>query len=98
MKISAMINVKYIAKLARLGLTEAEEKKFEKELSVILEYVDALNQVNTEGVLPMAGGTELANVLREDEPRKIDLIDESFLIDQAPESQDGFVKVPRVLE
>jgi aspartyl-tRNA(Asn)/glutamyl-tRNA(Gln) amidotransferase subunit C len=92
------VDVKHITKLARIGLTEAEEKKIEKELSAILEYVDELNRVNTEGVLPMAGGTKSVNVMRPDEPRRIDLIDGWALIDQAPESKDGFIKVPRILE
>jgi aspartyl-tRNA(Asn)/glutamyl-tRNA(Gln) amidotransferase subunit C len=90
--------VERIAKLARLGITDEEKEKFGRELSAILEYIEELNRVGTEGVLPMAGGTELANVMREDEPRKIDLISEPSLVDQAPESKDGFVKVPRILE
>lgn len=90
--------VEHIAKLARLGITEEEKDKFGRELSAILEYIEELNRVNTEGVLPMAGGTELNNVMREDEPRKIDLISEPSLVDQAPESKEGFIKVPRILE
>ena len=90
--------VEHIAKLARLGITDEEKGKFGRELSAILEYVDELNRVNTDGVLPMAGGTELANVLREDEPRNLDLIEEPLLVDQAPENKNGFIKAPRILE
>ncbi len=90
--------VEHIAKLARLGITEEEKEKFGRELSAILEYIKELNQVNTEGVLPMAGGTEFFNVTRPDKPQKIDLASEPSLIEQAPESQGGFFKVPRILE
>jgi len=90
--------VERIASLARLGISKEEKEKFCRELSAILEYIDELNRVNTEGILPMAGGTELSNIMREDEPRKIDLIGGSALVGQAPESKDGFVKVPRILE
>ncbi len=90
--------VERIAKLARLGITDEEKGKFGRELSAILEYVDELNRVNTEAVLPMAGGTELVNIMRPDEPGNLDLAEEPSLIGQAPESKDGFIKAPRILE
>lgn len=58
--------VKHVAKLARLGLTEVEVEKFQTQLSGILYYVEQLNEVNTDKVLPTAQVTGLANVMRED--------------------------------
>ena len=58
--------VRHIAKLARLTLTEAEEKKYAKELSAILNYIDKLKEVDTSKVEPTAQVTGLKNSFRED--------------------------------
>jgi aspartyl-tRNA(Asn)/glutamyl-tRNA(Gln) amidotransferase subunit C len=58
--------VKHIAKLARLGITDAEADKFAKQLSNILGYVDLLNEVNVDGVELTSQVTGLQNVMRED--------------------------------
>ncbi len=55
-----------VALLARLTLTEAELATMTPQVAAILEYVDQLNAVNTDGVEPMAHAVELRNVLRED--------------------------------
>ena len=59
--------VKHIALLARLGLTEAEVEKFREQLSNILENFEELQQVNTDSVAPTAQVIALENVLRDDE-------------------------------
>lgn len=95
-----MIDVNHIAKLARLGLTKEEEKKFGKELSAILDFVAKLNEADTEGVEPMAQVTGTANVFRDDEEDPISQgkhIKERIL-KNAPNSAGGFFKVKRVLE
>ena len=58
--------VRHIAKLARLRLTPAEEEKFPKELTSILQYVDMLQEVDTSKVEPTAQVTGQVNALRED--------------------------------
>ena len=58
--------VEHVAKLARLGLTEKERKKFQKELSAILDFVEKLKQVKTDKVEPTAQVTDLENVSRPD--------------------------------
>lgn len=58
--------VKHIAKLARLPLTKEELKKFQFQLSEILEYMKILNKVNTDSVEPTTQITGLKNILRED--------------------------------
>lgn len=62
--------VLHVAKLARLGLTEKEIEKFQRELSSILDYVEMLNEVKTDGIEPTSQVTGLANVIRKDETRK----------------------------
>lgn len=59
--------VQHIARLARLKLTDVEVDKFSTQLSAIFEYVDLLNEVDTEGVAPTSQVTGLENVMREDE-------------------------------
>ncbi len=59
--------VRHIAKLARLNLSEEEVEKFTKELSSILDYVDQLQEVDTEGVVSTAQVTGLNNSFRADE-------------------------------
>ena len=58
--------VRHIAKLARLNLSDAEVEKFSKELTSILSYVDMLGEVDTASVEPTAQVTGQRNVLRED--------------------------------
>lgn len=58
--------VLHIAKLANLHLTEKEVRKFQRELSDILEYIEVLNELDTKGVKPTSQVTGLENVFRED--------------------------------
>ena len=59
-------DVRHIAKLARLQLSDEEIKKFSKELSSILGYMTILNEIDTENVEPTAQVTGLTSVLRDD--------------------------------
>ncbi|PIR49097.1 Asp-tRNA(Asn)/Glu-tRNA(Gln) amidotransferase GatCAB subunit C [Candidatus Peregrinibacteria bacterium CG10_big_fil_rev_8_21_14_0_10_55_24] len=59
-------DVRHIAKLARLTLSDAQVTKFAKELTSILDYVDVLKEVDTSAVEPTAQVTGACNVLRED--------------------------------
>lgn len=58
--------VRHIAKLARLGVTDDEVKKLSTQLTNILQYVEILSEVDTEHVAPTNQVTGLANVMRED--------------------------------
>lgn len=58
--------IKHIAKLARLGVSDVEAEKFSKQLSSILGYVELLNEVDVTDVLPTSQVTGLQNVMRED--------------------------------
>jgi aspartyl-tRNA(Asn)/glutamyl-tRNA(Gln) amidotransferase subunit C len=60
------IDVKHIAKLANLSITEDETKKFEKQLSEVLQYIEKLNEVDVTGVEPTSQVTGLENVMRKD--------------------------------
>jgi aspartyl-tRNA(Asn)/glutamyl-tRNA(Gln) amidotransferase subunit C len=60
--------VRWVAQLARLELSEAELDAMTRQLAAIVGYVDQLRQVDTEGVEPLAHALELHNVFRDDEP------------------------------
>jgi aspartyl-tRNA(Asn)/glutamyl-tRNA(Gln) amidotransferase subunit C len=88
--------VERVAKLARLEITEAEKEVFSKHLSSILTYIDKLKTLNTEGVEPTATVLEQTNVFREDQARPC--LPAEKALANAPESEDGFFVVPKILE
>ena len=88
--------VEHIALLGRLKLTDEEIEKFSHQLSSILEYVEQLQQVNTDGVEPTAHVTGLENVMR---PDKVDQCDSKTIkksLALAPETEDDLVKTRSV--
>ncbi len=87
--------VKQIAKLARLGLTDGEVGKFSAQLSDILTYSKMLDEVNTDGVEPIAQITGLQNILFSDEEKGCEFTDK--LLKQSPQDiQDHMIKVKNV--
>ncbi len=76
--------VQHVAKLARLGLSDKEVEKLQTQLSGILDYVDMLNEVDTEGVLPTAQVTGLKNVTRKDEVKTHALAKPEKLLECSP--------------
>jgi len=90
--------VKHIALLARLGLSEEEIEKYSQQLSSILDYVEQLKKVDTEGVEPTAQVTGLENVMRDDVIETAEKEVRDKLIEVAPESEDNLVKTRSVFE
>lgn len=88
--------VRYIAKLARVALTDAEVERLGGELSTILDHFKVLNDIDTEGVRPTAQSFDLHNVERADETRpSFDLED---VLRNAPRREDGYFRVRGVLD
>ncbi len=88
--------VKNIAKLARLQLTDEEISKFSTQLSAILEYIEKLNELDTENVEPLAHCLPVKNVFRQDTPAPSLGVEKTLA--NAPDKVDEFFKVPRILE
>lgn len=88
--------IKYLEKLARITLTEDEEKKVGNELQDILAYIDMLNELDTDGVEAMSHCFPVTNVMREDEVQPSMSADE--IVANAPESQDGCFVVPKTVD
>ena len=87
-------NVKHVAKLARLELTEEETEKYSKQLGDILKYVEQMNEVDTTGVEPMSHAIPVVNVFREDVVVQEQTKEE--LMANAPSKEDGFFRVPKI--
>jgi aspartyl-tRNA(Asn)/glutamyl-tRNA(Gln) amidotransferase subunit C len=90
-------DIEHIAKLARIDLTEDELKKYGSQLSGILNYIEQLQEVDVKGIEPTAQVTGLADVFREDVIREWDADEREAALKQAPELEDGQIKVKRVL-
>lgn len=88
--------VEYVAHLARLELSAAEAEEFTGQLSQILEYFDQLNRVDTSGIEPTSHALGVVNAFREDEVKPSD--DQETALKNAPARQDGFFRVPRIIE
>lgn len=89
--------VQHIAKLARLGLTEKETEKHQKELSSILDYIENLKEVDTSGVEPTSHSILVENVMRSDESQKPGAKSQG-LMKLAPQTKNGHLKVKSILK
>ena len=89
-------DVAKVAAQARLRLTEEELEKLSGQLSDILRMAAELKALDTEGVEPTAHGLPIYNVLRDDVPQRS--MPREDVLAGAPEQQDGYFKVPRILE
>ena len=89
-------DVRHMAQLARLDFSEDEEAQMADELSQILDYVDKLDELDTSGVPPMSHVLDVTNVFRPDAVEQ--RIDRAQALELAPEADDEYVRVPKVIE
>jgi aspartyl-tRNA(Asn)/glutamyl-tRNA(Gln) amidotransferase subunit C len=88
--------VSWVAHLARLELTPADRDLMARQLSAVLDYMDQLKQVNTDGVEPLAHPLNVHNVFRDDTPAPSLPVDEALA--SAPDRHGDFFGVPAVLD
>ena len=88
--------VRHVALLFRLGLSEEDIARFQQQLSQILDYFQILQQVDTEGVPPTSHTLPLENVMRDDEARPSYPAED--ILANAPLPESGFFRVRAVLE
>lgn len=88
--------VRHVAELAKLGLCEEDVERFREQLSNILEHVEILQELDTTTVEPTAHVTGLQNVMRDDVVTEC--LTRAAVLSNAPDQEDGFFKVPPVLE
>ncbi|MDP3985524.1 MAG: Asp-tRNA(Asn)/Glu-tRNA(Gln) amidotransferase subunit GatC [bacterium] len=91
-------DVEHIAELARLRLTDSEIKQFGGQLSSILDYVQALAEVDTSGVSETARVAELENVSRKDEVKGYPASTRALLLEDMPAHSEDLLKVPPVFD
>jgi len=90
------LDVAYVARLARINLTEAEAEVFQKQLDDVLRYVEKLRQADVTHVEPAAHVLPIFNVFREDAPR--DWFTAEQALSNAPRKANGLIIVPKVVE
>jgi aspartyl-tRNA(Asn)/glutamyl-tRNA(Gln) amidotransferase subunit C len=90
------LDVAYVAKLARINLTEDEAKLFQQQLDDVLNYVEKLREVDVTGVEASAHAVPVFNVFREDAPRHWFTAEQA--LSNAPRQADGLFIVPKVVE
>jgi aspartyl-tRNA(Asn)/glutamyl-tRNA(Gln) amidotransferase subunit C len=88
--------VRHIARLARIAMSEEEIEKLVPELNNILGWVEQLGEVNTDGIEPLTAVIDLKQRLRDDIVNDGNIRDE--ILANAPEAQHGFFAVPKVIE
>ncbi len=89
-------DVIHVAELARLEFGEEEIQKFTDQLGNILEYIEKLSELDTKGVEPTSHVLDISTPLRED--RVEEWITHEEALQNAPEREDDFFTVPKVIE
>jgi aspartyl-tRNA(Asn)/glutamyl-tRNA(Gln) amidotransferase subunit C len=87
--------VLHVANLARLDVDKVLIDKFAGQIGTVLEYVDKLKALDTEGVIPTSHAIFLTNAFREDDERQS--FDSDSALSNAPEKEDGNFIVPKVI-
>ena len=90
------IDVKYVAHLARIALSDEEITKFDAQLGQILSYVDKLKELNVDSVEPTAHAVPRLNVTRTDEV--LPSLSNEEALQNAPAQSNGLFVVPKIVE
>ncbi len=88
--------IEYVGILAKLELDEQQKESAKKDMGRMLDYIDKLGELNTDGIEPMSHVFPIQNVWREDEVTNSD--DRENIISNAPGTKDGMFEVPKTFE
>ena len=88
--------IEYVGILAKLELSEEEKEQAKKDMGSMLDYIDKLNELDTQGVEPMSHVFPVNNVFREDEVTNGD--DRDNLLLNAPQKKEGTYMVPKTFD
>jgi aspartyl-tRNA(Asn)/glutamyl-tRNA(Gln) amidotransferase subunit C len=88
--------VEHVARLARLELTEPELDTFTVQMDSILAYVEKLNALDTEGIIPTSHAVPMDNAFRPDQPGQPIGVEDALA--NAPKHAESFFRVPKVIE
>jgi len=90
------IDVRYVANLARINLSDDEVSRFEKQLDDIMGAIEKLSEVDIEGIEPTAHACDLANRVRKDEPQ--DSLPPAGFLQNTPDQAEQQLRVPKVVD
>lgn len=85
--------IEYVGILAKLSLNDEEKEAAKKDMGAMLDYIDRLSELDTEGIEPMSHVFDVSNVFREDEITNED--EHEDMLANAPEMKDDMYKVPK---
>ena len=88
--------IEYVGILAKLELSEEEKEQAKKDMGSMLDYIDKLNELDSDGVEPMSHAFPVNNVFREDEVTNGD--DRENMLLNAPQKKDGTYMVPKTFD
>lgn len=88
--------IEYVGILAKLELSEEEKEQAKKDMGSMLDYIDKLNELDTEGVEPMSHVFPVNNVFREDVITNAD--DREQMLANAPQKKEGTYMVPKTFD
>lgn len=88
--------IEYVGILAKLDLSEEEKEQAKKDMGNMLDYIDQLNELDTEGVEPMSHVFSIHNVFRSDEVANGD--DRENMLRNAPQKKEGTYMVPKTFD
>ncbi len=89
------IDVRYVANLARIDLTDAEIERLEGELDQVLAFVHQLDALDLTGVAPLSHPHPISNVFREDVPAEG--LEREDVLENAPATVQGLIRVPQMM-
>ena len=90
--------VRHVAKLARLRLSDEQLDRYRGQLSAVLEYVAKISELDVTGVEPMAHPTDITNRMDDDEPTAAMPVEQLLAIAPPGATEDRYLAVPKVLE
>ena len=90
------MEIGHVALLARLKLSDEEKELFSRQVGSIIEYIDKMNQLDIKDIEPTAHVLQVSNVFREDTSRPS--LSREKALQNAPESNDHFYRVPKIIE
>lgn len=88
--------VRHVANLARLAVTDEEVEKFTSHLDAIISFAEQLNELDTTDVLPTSHVLDMKNIMREDEAKPG--LPQEEVLKNAPDHQNGQIRVPSIME
>lgn len=90
-------DVKHVAKLAHLSLTDSEVSKFQKQLAPVVSYIHELSEVHTEGIEPTSQTTGLENIMDEDKIKKENILSVEDALSGTQNAHNDYFAVPMIL-